>query len=52
MECYVAMKKNEDFPGGQVVKTPHFQHTECGFDPWSSSQDPTCHVAWPKNKNK
>ena len=24
-----------DFPGGPVVKTPHFQCERCGFDSWS-----------------
>ena len=26
--------KDRDFPGGPVAKTPHFQCTGCGFDPW------------------
>ena len=25
---------NRDFLGGPVVKIPHFQCRECGFDPW------------------
>ena len=24
----------------------------CGFDPWSGNEDPTCHVVWPKGKEK
>ena len=24
-----------DFPGGAVVKTPHFHCRVCGFNPWS-----------------
>ena len=26
-----------DFPGGPMVKTPHFQCRRFGFDPWSGS---------------
>ena len=26
-----------DFPGGPVVKTPHFQCRGPGFDPWSGN---------------
>ena len=26
-----------DFPGGPVVKTPHFQCRGCEFDPWSEN---------------
>ena len=37
-----------DFPGGPVVKTPHFQCKGHRFDPWSGNQDPTCRVVWPK----
>ena len=29
--------KDRDFPGGPVAKTPHFQCTGCGFDPWSGN---------------
>ena len=29
--------KDRDFPGGPVAKTPHFQRTGCGFDPWSGN---------------
>ena len=27
-------KKRRDFPGGPVVKTPHFHCRGRGFDPW------------------
>ena len=26
-----------DFPGRPVIKTPHFQCSGCGFDPWSGN---------------
>ena len=29
--------KDRDFPGGSVAKTPQFQCTGCGFDPWSGN---------------
>ena len=38
-----------DFPGGPVVKTPHFQCTGCRFDPW---YDPTCPGVQPKKLNQ
>ena len=40
-----------DFPGGPMVKTPHFHCRGHRFDPWSGSQDPTSHEAWQKKKN-
>ena len=43
-----------DLSGGLVVRTPNFQLTECGFNPWSGnldSADPTCHAVWQKNNN-
>ena len=27
----------QDFPGGPVVKTPHFHCRGCRFDPWSGN---------------
>ena len=24
----------------------------CGFDPWLGNEDPTCHMVWPKGKEK
>ena len=30
--CYL-----KDFPGGSVVKTPHFRGMVCGFHPWSGN---------------
>ena len=38
-----------DFPGGPVVKTPHFQSRQRGFDPWLAKQDPLCQVVQPKD---
>ena len=32
---------SRDFPGGQVVETPCFHSSWCGFDPWSENWDPT-----------
>ena len=29
--------KHMDFPGGPVVKTPHFQSKGHGFNPWSGN---------------
>ena len=37
-----------DFPGGPVVKTPHFQCMGYRFDPWLKNQEPTCHRVQPK----
>ena len=34
---YSLKKKNGDFPGGPVVKTPHFPCRDHGFDPWLGS---------------
>ena len=34
-----------DFPGGSVVKTPHFQCRGCRFNPWSQHQDSTHFMA-------
>ena len=33
----LAVNTVEDFPGGPVAKTPHFQSREPGFDPWSGN---------------
>ena len=33
-----------------MVKIPHFQFRECGFDPWSGNQDPICHMPWTKER--
>ena len=30
-------RTERDFPGGPVVKTPHFQSRGHGFNPWSGS---------------
>ena len=46
------LNKAEGFSGSPVIKTLHFQCRECVFDPWSGDWDPTCHVAWPKKKEK
>ena len=35
-----------------MVKTPQFHYRGHGFNPWSGNQDLTCHVAWPKKKEK
>ena len=40
-----------DFPGGPVVKTPHLDYGEHGFDPWSENEDLTCSVAQPEKKS-
>ena len=40
----------EDFPGGPGVKTPHFQYSGHGSDPWLWNQRPTCHAVQPRNK--
>ena len=42
----------QDFPGGPVVKTPHFHCRGHGFNPWQGSQDPACFVAKKKKKKK
>ena len=39
------LKKIKDFPGGPVVRIPHFQCRGHKFDPWSGNR-----AAWPKNK--
>ena len=44
-------KENWDFPGGPVVKTPHFQCRGHGFSPWWGNWDPTCHVVDPPPNN-
>ena len=33
-----------------MVKTPHFQCRECGFNPWSGNEDITCCMVQPKSK--
>ena len=34
LAVYVQMGDSWDFPGGPVVKTPHFHGRGHGFDPW------------------
>ena len=34
------LRKNRDFPGGPVAKTPSSQCRELEFDPWSGNQMP------------
>ena len=49
------MKKNVcvgSFPGGTVVKTPHFHCRGHGFDPWLGNYDPAYHVVQAKKKIK
>ena len=41
-------KKKQDFPGGPVVRTPHFENRGHGVSPWSGHWDPICRVAQPK----
>ena len=45
-------KENRDFPGGPVVKTPHFRCRGHGFSPWWGTEIP--HATWwsppPQNK--
>ena len=43
-------KKKKDFPGGPVVKTPHFQCRGQVFDPWLGNKDPIYHVVQLKKK--
>ena len=38
-----------DFPGGPMVKTPGFQWTGCGFNPWSGNL--RFHLLCPVAKN-
>lgn len=40
----------EDFPSGQVVKTPRSQCRVHGLDPCLGNEDPTCHAAQPRKK--
>ena len=42
--------KKKAFPGGPVVKTPHFHCGRHGFNPGSGNQDPACLMVWPKHK--
>ena len=41
-----------DFPGGPFVKTPCFQYSRCGFNPWLGNNIPTCCGARPKKEKK
>ena len=50
-QFFLNIREKWDFPGGLVVKTPHFQCRGNGFHPWWKNQDHTCHMAWPKKKN-
>ena len=45
-QCF--QKLFQDFSGGPVVKTPHFQGRGC--NPQLGNKDPICHMAWPKKK--
>ena len=36
LRCHLK-HEGRDFPGGPVVKTPHFQCGGCRFDPWSGN---------------
>lgn len=38
---WVLKKISRDFPGGPVVRIPHFQCRGCWFDPWSGNLDST-----------
>ena len=40
----------EDFPGGPIVKTPHFQCRRCGFTPGPGIKIPHAAVGGPKKK--
>ena len=40
------------FPGGPVVKIPHFYYQGSKFNLWSGSWDPANHLAPPKKKKK
>lgn len=44
--------KKKAFPGGPVVKTPHFHCGRHGFNPGSGNQDPACLMVWPKIEGK
>ena len=41
-----------DFAASLVVETPHFDCRGRRFNPWSGSQDPTCHQVRSKNRKK
>ena len=41
-----------DFPGGPVIKTPHFHCRGPGFHPWSGNQNPTYHMAQQRKKKE
>ena len=45
------VKRPKEFPGGPAAGTPHFHCRGPRFNPWWEKQDPTCCMAWPKNKN-
>ena len=34
---YQIKRRNRDFPGGPVAKSPHSQGREPGFNPWSGN---------------
>ena len=40
-------REDQDFPGGPVVKTQHFQHRGHEFNPWSGKIP---YALWPKKK--
>ena len=40
--CFYNLKHSRDFPGGPVVKTPHFHCRGSRFDPCSGNSDPAC----------
>ena len=43
------MKDEKDFPGGPVVKSPHFHFRGCRFNPFSQTKSPH---AMPRNAAK
>ena len=41
-----------DFLGGPLVKTSNINCRGHGFNSWLGNQNPTCHMAWAKKKEK
>ena len=46
------MKKQEEFPGGPLVRTPYFHCRRHKFDLWSGNLDPLSPAERPKKKKK
>ena len=40
------------FPGGPMVRNPHFHCQGCRFDPWLENSDPASREAVKKKKHK